>query len=199
MVVRDSFTLEVKTSDNHSRYVEIADLFRKLFRDIDKLGTLEDIMDGSDYSVLEVPYWAWHEQLDAVREQLKSDSDKYALVWPLLRDQLHLCHALISRNAFTITPILPLVNAFPTFFEAPRRIYMSATIADDSEIIRTFDANPEPLKRALQSRSLAGISERMTLIPDLMSFSFKQDHIEKVIDWAAKNQKRWNCCSCIIG
>lgn len=102
--------------------------------------------------MLEVPYWAWHEQLDAVREQLKSDAEEYALVWPLLRDQLHLCHALISRDAFTITSILPLVNAFPTFAEAPRRIYMSATIADDSEIIRTFDASPESVEKALTSR-----------------------------------------------
>src|SRR5690625_3163262 len=188
-VVRDSFTLEVKTEDNYSRYLELADLFRKSFKDIDKLGTLEDIMSGSDYSVLEVPYWAWHEQIDAVREQLRSDSNKYALVWPLLRDQLHLCHALISKNAFTITPILPLVNAFPTFYEAPRKIYMSATISDDSEIIRTFDASPDSVKDALQSRSLAGISERMILIPELMSFEFDQELSERIIKWAVDKKR----------
>lgn len=188
-VVRDSFTLNVVAKDNYTRYVELIDLFRKSFKEIDKLGTLEDIVEGSDYSVLEVPYWAWHEQIEAVREQLKSDSDKYALVWPLLRDQLHLCHALISREAFTITPILPLVNAFPTFYEAPRRIYMSATIADDSEIIRTFDADPDSLKRPLQSRSLAGISERMILIPELMKFEFNQEHIDKLISWTTETKK----------
>ncbi|MBU5267594.1 DEAD/DEAH box helicase family protein [Virgibacillus proomii] len=184
-VVRDSFTLKVKSKDNPSRYLELVDLFRKSFRDIDKLGTLEDIVSGSDYSILEVPYWAWHEQLDAVREQLKSDSVKYRLVWPLLRDQLHLCHALVSKEAFTITPILPLLNVFPTFYDAPRRIYMSATIADDSEIIRTFDVNPDSVKKALQSRSLAGISERMILIPELMSFEYEKEHGERIIKWAA--------------
>ncbi|MFD2411711.1 DEAD/DEAH box helicase [Paenibacillus rhizoplanae] len=188
-VVRDSFTLEVSAKNNFDRYEALVDIFRKSFKEIDKLGTLEDIIEGSDYSVLEVPYWAWNEQLDSVRAQLRSDSDKYAMVWPLLRDQLHLCHALISRDAFTITPILPLVNAFPTFYEAPRRIYMSATIADDSEIIRTFDANPDSLNHPLQSRSLAGISERMALIPELMKFEFKRDHVEKLIQWTANNKK----------
>lgn len=181
--VRESFTLEVNTKDNLTRYIALADLFRKSFKEADKLGTLEDIMSGSDYSVLEVPYWAWHEQLDAVREQLKSDSKTYALKWPFLRDNLHLCHALISRKAFTITPILPLVNAIPTFSESPRRIYMSATIADDSEIIRTFDAKPESVKNALQSRSLAGISERMILIPELMSFEFNQELSKRILKW----------------
>lgn len=131
--VRDAFTLDIKSDDE--RYVELADVFRKAFKDIEKLGKLEDILDGYDYSVIEVPYWAWHEQLDTVRELLRSDANQ--LVWPLLRDNLHLCHALISRKSFSITPILPMLNLFPTFSESPRRIYMSATIADDSEIIRT--------------------------------------------------------------
>lgn len=189
-VVRESFTLDITSKDNRDRYESLAGLFRKSFKDTDRLGTFDDIVSGSEYSVLEVPYWAWHEQLDGVREQLKSDAEEYVLVWPLLRDQLHLCHALISRGAFTITPILPLVNAFPTFSDAPRRIYMSATIADDSEIVRTFDANAESVNNALTSRSLAGVSERMILIPDLMPFKFNvREVINKIAVWAASKQK----------
>lgn len=186
-VVRESFTLDVKSEDDRERYESLTGLFRKAFKETDKIGTYDDILSGSEYSVLEVPYWAWHEHLDAVREQIKSDSEKYALVWPLLRDQLHLCHALISRDSFTVTPILPLVNTFPTFFDATRRIYMSATIADDSDIVRTFDANPKSVQNALTSRSLAGVSERMILIPDLMPFKFDvADEIKKLVLWASR-------------
>ncbi|MCI5162429.1 MAG: DEAD/DEAH box helicase [Candidatus Electrothrix sp. AX5] len=186
-VLRDSFTLDIQSEKNRELYESIAGLFRKSFKDIDKLGTFDDILSGSEYSVLEVPYWAWHEKLDTVREQLKAVANKYPFQWPILRDQLHLCHALISRKAFTFTPILPLVDSFPTFYDAPRRIYMSATIADDSEIIRTFDADPNLVKNALVSRSLAGVSERLILIPDLMPFSFNaQEALEKLIEWTAK-------------
>jgi replicative superfamily II helicase len=189
-VVRDSFTLQVDSSKERERYESLAGLFRRAFKDVGRLGTFDDVVEGSDFAILEVPYWAWHEQLDAVREQLKADAETYALVWPLLRDQLHLCHALISRSSFTITSILPLVNAFPTFAEAPRRIYMSATIADDSEIIRTFDADPEAIPAALTSRSLAGVSERMILIPDLMPFKFKvRESVGALLDWAATKRK----------
>lgn len=189
-VVRDSFTLEVSSDKNCDRYNSLTSLFRKSFKDIDKLGTFDDVVSGSEYAVLEVPYWAWHEQIDAVREQLKSDADDYPFEWPLLRDELHLCHALISRDSFTISPIVPLVNAFPTFAEAPRRIYMSATIADDSDIIRTFDADPESVVRSLSSRSLAGVSERMVLIPDLMPFKFNtRDAIGRLINWVTEQAK----------
>ncbi|MEZ6040000.1 MAG: helicase C-terminal domain-containing protein [Planctomycetaceae bacterium] len=121
---------------------------------------------------------------------MRSDADAHPFEWPLIRDELHLCHALISRDAFTVTPIVPLVNAFPTFADAPRRIYMSATIADDSDIIRTFDANPNSVSSSLSSRSLAGVSERMLLIPDLMPFKFDtHDAIGKLLKWTADQKK----------
>jgi replicative superfamily II helicase len=189
-VVRESFTLEVASKDNPTRYVELAGLFRRAFRETDQVGTFDDILAQRHNGILEVPYWAWHEQLDAVREQIKSEGDTYGLIWPLLRDHLHTCHALLSRKAFSITPVLPLVHLFPTFSDAPRRIYMSATIADDSEIIRTFDATPESTASALSSRSLAGVSERMILIPELMPFEFDvRDAIVKLLEWTTKLQR----------
>ena len=188
-VVRESFTLQVSSTEHRERFESLAGLFRRAFKDTNRLGTFDDVLAGSDFAIIEVPYWAWLEQLDAVREQLKSEADTHALVWPLLRDHLHLCHALISRKAFTISSILPLVNAFPTFSEASRRIYMSATIADDSEIVRTFDADPKAISGALTSRSLAGVSERMILIPDLMPFKFKaREAVEKLVAWAAEKR-----------
>jgi replicative superfamily II helicase len=190
-VVRDTFTLAVTVKDNNDRYESLTGLFRKTFRDMDRLGTFDDTLSGESYGVIEVPYWAWNEQLDAVREQLRGDAKKYGLVWPLLRDNLHLCHALIRHDAFTVTPVLPLVQLFPTFSEAPRRIYMSATIADDSEIVRTFDADSQLVSDPMTSRSLAGVSERMILIPDLMPFKFKvREAADKLLEWTTDKRDR---------
>ena len=185
-VVRDSFTLTIDTSEERTRYESLAELFRRAFRDMDRVGTFDDVVGGKENMTLEIPYWAWHEQIDAVREQLRAEAHSRAFVWPLLRDHLHLCHAIVGQTKFTITAILPLVNAFPTFSEAPRRIYMSATISDDTDIIRTFDADPKAIPKALKSRSLAGISERMILIPSLMPFRFDaREAVEKLAKWTA--------------
>jgi replicative superfamily II helicase len=184
-VVRETFTLSVEAKNNKTRYDALTTLFRKSFRDIDRVGTFDDTISGLSSGVIEVPYGAWHEQLDTVREHLRQDAELYKYEWPLLRDNLHLCHALISRTAFTITSVLPLVHQFPTFFEAPRRIYMSATIADDSDIVSTFDAAPALVSDALTSRSLAGVSERMILIPALMPFQFEvRPAVDKLLQWA---------------
>lgn len=187
--VRESFTLTVQATEHRERYEALCALFRASFKKLDRLGTFDDTISGVSKVVIEVPYWAWHEQIDAVREQLRADAEKHAYSWPLLRDNLHLCHAIISRDAFTVTSVLPLVNSFPTFADAPRRIYMSATIADDSEIVRTFDADPTMVNEALTSRSLAGISERMVLIPNLMQFDFNVPKVTReLLSWVTKER-----------
>ncbi|QDV66272.1 DEAD/DEAH box helicase [Crateriforma conspicua] len=188
-VIRDAFTLEVKKKNDKDRYQSLTGLFRKSFSDCDRLGIFDDVVGGREYAVLEIPYWAWDEQIGSVREQLKTDAEEHPFHWPLLRNELHLCHGLISRDAFTVTPIVPLIRTFPTFSDAPRRIFMSATIANDGDIVRTFDADPNEIKSPLTSRSLAGVSERMILIPDLMKFKSDRESIAELAKWTSKQRK----------
>lgn len=188
-VVREAFTATISRESNLDRYESLAGLFRLSFKEIDRVGSFDDVVSGSSFGVLEVPYWAWREKLDSVRELLRGETSDIDLVWPMLRDNLHLCHALVSRSAFTITPILPIINAVPAFFEAARRVYMSATIADDSELIRSFGASAKSVSESLSSRSLAGISERMIIIPELMPVRLNAREVTKKILTATAERK----------
>ena len=188
-VLRESFTIEIEQDAEDDLYAQMTNLFRLAFKDSDKLGTFDDIVSGEEFGVLEVPYWAWREQQDTVAELLRSQGDRFGLTWPLLRDSLKMCHAFVGRNSFTITPILPFVNLFPSFSDCQRRIYMSATMADDSELIRTFDVSPDAIRAPITSRSLAGISERMVLVPDLMPLEFTQGHAASLVKWMADNRQ----------
>ena len=125
-----------------------------------------------------------------VKEFLRSHySDHKPLEWYFVRDAFEHCHALISSKAFVITPIMPLVDLVPAFAQCPRRIFMSATISDDSAIVRTFDANPDSVKKPIISRSLAGVSERMVLIPALMPVPDTETLVEKIATWATGQKK----------
>jgi len=67
---------------------------------------------------------------------------------------------------------------------------MSATIADDSSIIRTFDADQKSVRQPLTSNSLAGVSERMILMPEWMNII--EDHkalIKDLAKWFAEDKK----------
>lgn len=185
--VRDAFTLRVEKKVDQEGYAYLCNLFRNDFFEVGRGGTFDDVVSGADYSILEVPYWAWQNRSTQVAEYLRPRQAQYRYVWPLLRDSFDYCHALISRDSFIITPILLLVDMLPTFSRCPRRVFMSATISDDSTLVRTFGADVESLRRPITSQSLAGVSERMILVPDLMGI--KSD-IPKVVrslaSWAAK-------------
>lgn len=167
--VRDAFSLTISASDHQEVYSELSGRFRTAFKEVGRSGSFADITRGKDFGVLEVPSWAWHRKLAEIQEYLSAkvdDIDPY--VWPFLRDNLAVCHCLFSRSSVTITPIFPPVDLLPTFEDCARRIYMSATIADDSEIVRAFGASPDAVGKPVTSASLAGVGERMILVPELM-------------------------------
>ena len=143
-------------------------MFRGDFAQQGRQGTYDDIVSGQEASILEVPYVSWANRADEVRLRLAPKArDNFPFTWPLIRDNFKQSHALVSRDQFTITPLYPIMDLFPSFIDCPRRIYMSATVADDSSIIRTFDADPESVANPISPTSLAGVGERMIIIPEL--------------------------------
>jgi replicative superfamily II helicase len=169
-ILRDQFSIRIARDASNEAYATITGMFRLAFKETGQLGTFDDVAGGGDYSVLEVPYWAWQEKLDEVQGFLRSNANDYEFVWPLLRDNLKYCHCFVDRRSVVVTPIFPLVDLIPSFATCKHRVFMSATIPDDSEIIRTFDSTPESLITPLASKSLAGVSERMILVPELLGF-----------------------------
>ena len=166
--LRDIFSLNIRRESNEDLYEELTTLFRGDFALQGRQGTYDDIIAGKEPSILEIPYVSWANRADEVRQRVADEaSSDFRFVWPLIRDSFELCHALVSKEQFVVTPIHPIMDLFPSFSECPRRIYMSATVADDSSIIRTFDANPESVANPISPTSLAGVGERMIIIPEL--------------------------------
>ncbi len=167
--VREAFTLNISARDHKDVYTGLADRFRPAFKEVGRGGSFADIINGKEFGIIEVPSWAWHRKLDEIQQYLSGEVDAIdAFVWPFLRDDLGVCHCLFSKSSVSITPQFPLVDMLPTFDDAGRRIYMSATIADDSEIVRTFGASQDAVASPVTSTSLAGVDERMILVPGLM-------------------------------
>ena len=80
-VVRESFTLEISSKDDKEKYDALCTLFRATFKNMDRLGTFDDTVSGLSNVVIEVPYWAWHEQIDAARVLLRGDGENTPYAW----------------------------------------------------------------------------------------------------------------------
>jgi replicative superfamily II helicase len=190
--IRDAYTLRIEKEKSEEDFSHLTNIFKKDLDDVGKGGLYNDIITGKEaYSVLEIPYWSWFDHLHEVREYIRGTADvSHPFVWPFIRDHLEYSHVLVSKNAFVITPYFPLVDLIPTFTNAPRKIFMSATIADDSSIIRTFGADQSSVRQPLTSNSLAGVSERLILMPEWTAIV--DDHkklLKKVAKWTANTIK----------
>ncbi|MGH9644136.1 MAG: DEAD/DEAH box helicase family protein, partial [Terriglobales bacterium] len=175
--VRESFTISIKKAEMPEIYAEIAGRFRSDINAVGRGGTFDDVVERGDAGIIEVPYPAWFAKSGEVRQLIaREHAEEFKFVLPLLRDFFPLSHAFINAREIAITAMQPLVHLFPSFAECKRRVFMSATIADDSAIVRTFDANPKAIATPIIPESLAGVGERMILAPSLMNI--KEDAID---------------------
>lgn len=162
--LRDAFTVVVSATDEKTKplYQRLAELFAPALEEAGRGMTFEAIVEGKEWAVLEVPYWRWYDMIPQVADIVK---DVDPLTWPLIRDDLHNCYCLIGPRSVSIVPILPPVDLLRAFQNARRRVFMSATLTDDSVLAATFGLSREVVQRPIATTSLASVGERMILVP----------------------------------
>lgn len=173
--VRASFTVEVNEGDDSDLFRDITSLFQADFASIDKETTFDEFVNGTGSigeDVLEVPFWSWLNNYKSIAQLISRSassenrktptSQSIKFNWPLIKDDLKYCLATLSRTTFSITPLLPFIDKFPTFNNTSRRVYMSATFADEGAIIRSFGCRKSDLK-VISPKTLAGVGRRMIL------------------------------------
>jgi hypothetical protein len=159
-----SLTIERK-NDAYQRLLE-------LFRDDLKTQSAEavlDLVEDSNAALVRVPFWAWSKKTEQARGILRSiaatDDDPLYFQWPAVSEALHLCRAVFTNKSITITPPCPLVKHVTAFAQAERRIYLTATLADDSVLVTDFGADPKSIATSITPLTAGDIGERMILAP----------------------------------
>lgn len=175
--VRDAFSVVVTRRHSETLYKAITSRLRPAADAVGRLGSFDHRVGGQDLGVFEVPYWEWRKVAHDVRDLLiKFEEDsEYQYQLPLVTDFFETAHVLVRSTDVMITPLLPPVDLVPTFTECPHRVFMSATIADDSALVRTFDASPASVMNPIAPSGLAGVGERMILSPALTPVGPKKE------------------------
>jgi hypothetical protein len=151
---------------DHPAYDELLDLFAEDLK-AQGLNAFKDIEDGDRSAVLRVPFWAWHDKQEAVLDTLRPyrEDAPFEWAWPLIGDLLPLCQAVVNADAFELMPPCPPIEKIPSFAEAGRRIYLTATLADDSVLVTHFDADPDSVASSVVPDSAADLGDRLVLAP----------------------------------
>jgi hypothetical protein len=115
----------------------------------------------------EVPFWDVQEHseelLNILHEHRDTEELKFCL--PFIADVLPLCKVVIGGSGMEIAPACPPTDLVNSFQNATRRIYMTATLSDDSVLVTHFGAQADKLAHAITAASFQAIGERMIIMP----------------------------------
>lgn len=143
-----------------------------------------DIVDDRRGTPVRVPFWAWRSKVEQAREILRQQTgDGQALFydWPAVKEVLPLCRAVFSNYELTITPLCPPIDHVTSFMEAAHRVFLTATLADDSVLVTDFGADPSSVSRPITPLSAGDIGERMILAPQEINPDLRGEDIRAEI------------------
>ncbi len=168
-------------------YAELLKLFREDLAGQNDVKLLELEAQAPDTEML-VPFWAWHGKSATVARLLTAhrQDDDIKFNWPLISNHLALCRCVFSSSRVEITPRCLPIEAIPSFTQARRRIFLTATLADDSILVSDFGANPELVARHITPNVANDIGDRMILVPQEIDPALPDDAIKEYVKSKSK-------------
>lgn len=132
---------------------------------------------------LEVPFWAVQEHSQELLNVLHANKDDDHLLfhYDFLKDLLPLCRIVIGGTAMELAPAFPPTDLVNSFRTAKRRVYMTATLSDDSVIVTHFGASPAELKDTITAASSQAMGERMILMPQELNPDFSLEDLRDLL------------------
>lgn len=183
-VIRDAFSIVVKRENKDEKknplFEELWALFEESLRR-QGAGTCLDIYHGID-CLMAVPFWTWHDKRKEVLEVLEKHKkdDELLFVWDLLKDRLDQSICIFSGSRLEIAPRLLPLELVPSFSQAQRRIFLSATLTEDAFLVRDLGIRPESVRTPLSSGDVKYCGERLIVIPTLVETTLRR---ERIITW----------------
>lgn len=140
-----------------------------------------DIVENQDIkNSMLIPYWVWQSKQAEVYRILSKNEDKEYIKFKLqlIKDCLPLCNCMISSRRLEISPHCIPVNKIVSFVNASRRIYMSATLPDDSPFVTALDVNEKDVKSIISPEKANDIGDRMIIFPQVINKSISDTDIK---------------------
>ncbi len=149
-----------------------------------------DVEAGDPQAIFEVPFWSWAEHHSDILRALHADkeTDELKFTYPLIKELLQYCRCVIGGQKLEIEPPLPVTDLFPSFRMAKRRIYMTATLSDDSVIVTHFGADSKKLNKPIVPTSSQSMGERMILMPQELNTDLKTGEISTLLVELSKKE-----------
>ena len=174
--IRDAF--HIRLPRDHDAYEALVQLFREDLRR-QGAGTYAELAAGKQDAVLPVPYWKWIDRSDEVANILAgvSETEELKFAWPLLKNGLAECLCVVSGDQLEVSPYVPPLDFFGSYCGACHRVFMSATMTDDSFLVKGLRLGRDVIEKPLAYAGESWSGEKMILLPSLISSELTREAI----------------------
>ena len=180
------FTLRIPSG--HAAYTKLLDLFAHDLETQSPSGLLE-LQQHDPRRLMLVPFWAWIDKSPEVLKRIHPhrEEDEFKFVWPLVAENLALCQCVFTGSALEISSRCLPIEQIPSFVNAQRRLYMTATLADDSVLVTDFNVRAESASRPVTPKSASDLGERMIITPQELNPKVIDEEIRDFVKECSRN------------
>lgn len=177
----------------HKLYKQIINCFAN-YQEINESQNFCDIknMQNPKYSYL-VPFWIWQKECQYIYNSIScSDykNEEFVLFnLPLMRDNWKTANCVISSRGIEITLKGTPIDKISSFEKAERRIFMSATLADDNIFVYSIGLKEDDFSNIITPEKSNDIGERLIIFPQYLNPRITDEEIKKEI---AKLSQQYN-------
>ena len=172
-------------------YNEFLELFGSKLKDYNPKNYIDVVEMKDCRKYILVPYWEWQRQQEDVYRILSEhnniDNKSIYFGLPLIQDSLVTCDCIITASKIEISPKGIDIKKLSSLTEASRRIYMSATLADDGVFVETLGLNSEDMKNIITPENANDIGDRFILFPKHINSNITEDEIREKVDEIAQS------------
>jgi Type III restriction enzyme, res subunit/Helicase C-terminal domain len=131
---------------------------------------------------MQVPFWSWQSKIsDVIKILIKYKDEKWMrFIWPLVKESPHLSRCVISAEKIEISPHCIPIHMIPSISNAQRKIFMTATLANNSILSSHFGVTEESINKAVIPDTAGDIGDRMILLPQVINPKLTDEEIRKL-------------------
>ena len=184
--IQEQFSIIVPRKD--SLYEQIIALFYDVMNVQAEGHFAEIVEDRNIYDNMLVPFWSWQEKSYEMYQLLCENREKEFIKFKLdlVKDSIKLSHCYISAKGISIVPNCTPIHKIKSFDDAKRRIYMSATLPDDSPFATVMGVDFKEDMRVITPEKANDIGERLIVVPKLINKELTEMEMRKALIEKAK-------------
>lgn len=184
----DQFMIKIDAESD--AYKELIALFSPSLKDYNPKNYIDVVEMKDCRKNMLVPYWEWQRQQDNIYRILmnhnNSDNSSIYFGLPLIERGLETCDCIITASKIEISPKGIDLDKISSLEKASRRIYMSATLADDSVFVSALGLDTEDMKNIITPENANDMGDRLIIFPKYVNSDISEIEIKEKVEETAE-------------